>query len=359
MSKALHLIPRLMNKMEEVPVRPITPILAVAMTVGTLLAGCSNGTTNSTVPASSSAVSSLSSQTSTRRLEALGVPSKFWNRLRSRLGSRPASQTTPNYTPPTKELAVTDVNPNPNLVEILNGAYKHVGTITGGSNEAGDYIDVSGNLYVADGGIDEYNSSGSKIFTYPGTTGQSDDVDVAVDSKGNVYAADYAFGQPSVVVEYAQGSTTPIVSCSTGLANLGITVRSGAVFVAGNNASGTANIIKYPRGLVGCKGTTLGVSYGYAGGLKIDRNLNLIACDQANSVVDIIPPPYTAVSSTISVTFDPVAIALNATQNTIYIADLLNADVQVNSYPGGSLITTLGSGNGLGDPAGVAFHHTP
>jgi hypothetical protein len=257
-----------------------------------------------------------------------------------------------------KDLAVSDFGTG--AVEVLNAKYHLIDTITSGLNDPdGNYYDGKGEQYVANvAGVNvtEYNKGGSLIHTY--SAGLADPVAVTADSHGNVFVADFGSFHASVVVEYPQGSNTPSASCNTGLANEGVAVdKNGDVFVSGDNPSaGGAGIVEYKNGLAGCSPTTLGVTLANAGGLILDKHNDLLACDQLVAV-DIIPPPYNSVSSTIPED-DAFHIALNAKQTLLFIAQPNDADVLVVKYPSGTLVTTLGSGNGLSDPAGVATYPT-
>ena len=254
-------------------------------------------------------------------------------------------------------LAVSDLGTG--AVEVRNSSYLLEETISGGINEPdGDWYDSNDNLYVANVlgvNVQQYNASYSNVATY--SANLIDPVDVTVDRRGNVYVADYGNFFPSVVVEYPQGSNTPIATCSTGLANEGVAVdKNGVVFVSGATM-GIGKIVEYSSGLAGCPTpTTLGVTLGYAGGLRVDKHHNLAACDQTGHVVDIIQPPYTSIASTITGANDPFRIAFNAKQSLIYIADPADGDVHADKYPSGKNVTTLGSVNGLSDPEGIAAY---
>lgn len=325
---------------------------AMAVTAVGLLAGCSSNSSLGTSPI-------IPSSHGVRQAivhDMTGVAPKFLETLHF-------GHVAPSVQPDlggVKRLAVSDFGTG--AVEILNASFALAGTVTSGiSGPDGDWYDQAHRLYVANytgPDVQEYAPSPtSPIFTY--SSGLSDPINVTTDESGNVYAVDYASGGAGFVNEYAQGSNTVLHTCSPGGAPEGIAVgETGKVFVS-QNINGVGDIVEYAHGLAGCNGTTLGVTLGFAGGMQLDNHNNLVACDQFVGV-DIIPPPYTSVSSTITGFSDPFHVALSKYNTVMFVADPGAADVSVNKYPSGTLITTLGSSNGLSDPAGVAtrpFQH--
>jgi hypothetical protein len=321
---------------------------AVAASLG-LLAGCSGS--GSTVPQTLSQTSPTRYQAQHR--DATGVATRYLSLLR--FGAHAPAATHPDLSS-AKRFAVSDFGTG--AVEVLKGNYALHQTITSGLNGPdGNFYDMNGRLYVANyAGINvtEYAQGGTTpIFTY--STGLTDPIAVTTDKTGNVFVGDYAFGGSGFVNEYAQGSNTVLNSCSPGGSVEGIAVgKTGKVFVAYNDSNtGTAKIAKYNNGLAGCNETVLGVSLGFAGGMQIANNKSLVVCDQFAGI-DIIPPPYTSVGSTIGGYSDPFHVALNKGNTLMFVADVGNALVYVQNYPSGSAVTTLGAANGLVDPAGIA-----
>jgi hypothetical protein len=257
-----------------------------------------------------------------------------------------------------KDLYVTDVSyPGTRVVVYANKGYGEVTTIGNGVGDPfGDTLDSKGNFYVANAisgsdavNVSEYVPGGSS----PSTTydaGMKDAINVATDRHGNVYEADY---QGAFVNEYAQGKNVVKNTCSPGGGVEAIAVdKSGNVFVAYNSGSG--KLVEYKGGLKGCNGTPLAPTFRFVGGMVIDSHGTLIVCDQENSVVDLIPSPYSSITGTLGTGFGtPFHVALNKANSRVFVTDVLNYDVQILKYPSGQSVTTLGSGEGLQNPFGV------
>jgi hypothetical protein len=319
-----------------------------------VLAGCSGSGSSSMSPI----VPSSHAMRQAVSHDMTGVAPKYLESIR--LGGAPVPEVRPNSGG--KKLAVSDFGTG--AVEVLNGSYVLTQTITNGLNGPdGDWYDQAGNLYVGNYGgvgIQEYAPGGSSpSFTYTSTL--VDPIGVTTDEAGNVYAADY---QGDQVVEFPQGSNTPSHACSVAGAPENVAVKeNGKVFADLNFSAGGAGVVEFPSGLSNCSNeVTLISSLGFAGGMQLDNNNNLVVEDQTCPCVDIIDKPnYNAVSSTISNGFgDPFHLALNRYNTLIFVADVSNANVQVLRYPSGTPVTTLNGSNGLSDPAGVAtkpFQH--
>ena len=236
-------------------------------------------------------------------------------------------------------------------VEILkNNSWKEIAEISDGiAGPDGNYVDANGNFYVANylgPNITEYKPKTTQpSFTYKNA--MTDPVGVSADAGGNVYEADYNGG---FVGEYAQGVDSVVAACFPGGQVEGVAIdRSNDVFVAYNRKN-DARIIEYMGGLTGCSGKLLGAKLEYAGGLAIDKDGNLIVCDQATSTVDVIPPPYQRVSKTLGSGFeDPFHVTLNRSNTLVFVADVAWGDVQVLDYPSGAGVAELGPSNGISD----------
>ena len=196
-----------------------------------------------------------------------------------------------------KDLYVAGYFPE-KLVILKNTTYKNVGTISKGLvSPDGDFVDTSGNLYVADyDGVDvqEYKPGGkSPTFTY--SAGMTDPVNVSVDARGNVYEADY---DGHLVNEYSQKNDTVINSCPLAGGAEGVAVDgNNDVFVDYNlMPSGPGLIVEYKGGLAGCQQTEIHVPLDFAGGMVLDAKGKLIVCDEDAPAVDVIARPYSKIT---------------------------------------------------------------
>lgn len=105
----------------------------------------------------------------------------------------------------------------------------------------------------------------------------------------------------------------------------------------------TGRVLEFkPRSKVG---KDLGISLGFAGRLIVDRQGNIIVCDQAAPAVDVFPPGATQPSQQIKGPFvDPFALALNKNSSRLYVADGAGNDVYVYAYPGLNPAGTINRG---------------
>jgi hypothetical protein len=260
------------------------------------------------------------------------------------------------------DLYVDDSTAN-DVALFLNGYWSRAGILSAGIDGPDGNWFASGKLYVANfAGDDVTEYSSPKVaFTYD--SGMVDPVGVTTDSAENVYEADYDFPiNDGFVNEYAQGSNTVVATCHPGGGAEGVAVdRRGDVFVTFNTGS-EGLIEEYPRGLAGCKGKLLPVTFGFAGGVTIDKQKNLIVCDQFNASVDIVAPPYTSITGTLGSGYaDPFHVTIDKANDQAYVADLSAAAVYIVNYPSGTNVATLNSSNGLSNPSSAvdADNYTP
>jgi len=244
------------------------------------------------------------------------------------------------------ELYVTNLNIRD--VEIFaNKSWKELGTLSLSCPD-GDWFDSVGNFYVAN-----CDKSAPAVYEYakgassPSMTYSADlvsPVDVTTDFAGNVYVSD---SQGSRVNEYAQGSNSVMYSCSLpggGVVSAAVD-KQGNVFVANSNT-----IVEYKGGLSGCSGTTLTPTTSFDGGIVIDAYGDIVICDQTGGAVDIIAPPYTSISKSISVVY-PSHVHINKKNDQMYVTSYPESEVYIDSYPSGKNIKTLNSLQGVAYPA--------
>ncbi len=253
------------------------------------------------------------------------------------------------------DLLVDDSSPG--AVEILkNGSWINLGSITKGiTYPNGNWVDRRGNLYVTNrpgssAFVSEYSRSGSLKFTY--SSGMEYPLAVTTDRKGNVYVADEFNG----VNEYRQGSNAVVATCSElGDGDRGVAVDShGDVFASYSTGFSTGAIAEYTGGLAGCPATTLGVTLGVPNGIALDKNANLVVCDQTNGTVDVIDPPYSQISGYLGSNYlAPVEVTIKKDNSEAYVTDYAAAAVDVLTYPAGSKIITLNYVDGLEYPIGA------
>lgn len=242
-------------------------------------------------------------------------------------------------------------------VEILkNGTWKNIGSITNGVYYPNaNWVDRHGHLYVTNAygssdGVSEYSPSGSLKFTYNDNMVYPEAV--TTDRNGNVYEADEFTG----VNEYHQGSNTVVASCpQLGGGQRGIAVDAqGDVFASYSTGSMSGAVVEYIGGLAGCSGTTLGVAFGVPGGMDLDKNANLLVCDETNSTVAVLAPPYSQISGYLGSKYDiPVEVTLNRENAKAYVTAWGAEQVDVITYPAGKTVATLSWGNGLDQPTGA------
>ena len=231
-----------------------------------------------------------------------------------------------------------------------------IGEIVNGiSNPQGIALDTSGTLYVTNQGnntVTEY-PFGSTDPSVTLSTDISRPLDVSVDKHGNVYV-----GEPSasMVLEFAPGSTYPnaIVSIThpSGLTN----VKNGDLYLTYNNS-----FSQYGGAVARCKPLKtkckdLGIVVGFAQGMAIDSQGNLIVGDAYAEVIDIFAPGQTTPFRTITTHYEePGKFALNSDDSVLYMADPANFAIRLLDYASGNEIShfTFGSADEL---EGVALY---
>jgi hypothetical protein len=242
------------------------------------------------------------------------------------------------------------------LEALQYGTWVNLGTISNGiKGPLGNWADKEGNLYVADGNgadVTEYNVLSNLIFTY--SADMVTPTVVTTDRFGAVYEGDGA----ASVHEYAQQNNSPAATCvisgtTSDIVVFGVALdRHGDVFVSYESGL-TGYIIEYKHGLIDsdCEGTVLPITLNEAGGIAVDKQGNLVVCDSAAPAVDIIAPPYTSITGTLGSGWArPVNVSIDKAGTQAYVSDIAAGVVQVLTYPGGSILASLGRANGLFDP---------
>jgi hypothetical protein len=324
----------------------------VASSAVILLAGCFSGGSQrpaSTVPGAPSVT-----QPQTRLPVPLGVVSQYAGVTRRQLLSRSVSPATTVG----KDLFVSNSTPTGGTeIEVLkHKTYKNIGAITDGVNGAdGIWVDKIGDLYVANSlapNVTEYAPGGnSPICTYSSElVGPSNGT---TDRAGNVYVVDFNhFKSPGYIDKYTRCSDVVAQQYSIPLGPEGVAVdKHGNIFVSFVSSSGNGSFEEFKKGSK--TPTALQVTTGPPGGLVVDGKGNLISDDQRGSI-DVIAPPYTSATTLVSGLYNPFHLALNKKQTLLFNVDTGAETVTVYKYPSGTLVTTLGTANGITNPAGVA-----
>ncbi len=289
-------------------------------------------------------------------------------------------------------LYVTD--PTVQAVEVLDPSYNLVKTYTTGlASPYGDFVDAKGNLYVANehgcanGNVVEYaHGATSPTFTY--TDKLQCPVAVGADKSGNVYAFDAGAGAngTTTIYRFKQGKNKAVKSWNTCDHTLYTSCYPEGLAIGRNNWVYTTIWGILPGGkpsgywvfdiLIPGKNQQgyLPGWYNPAGGTAVDKHLNVLggawpaSCGggmaPGNEDVVQFPYPYRG-SDWCPVFLGPggfasiTGLALSLDQTQLYVADYGAATVTVLGYPSGTLITTLGSANGLTDPESVAVGPAP
>ncbi|MBV8198173.1 MAG: hypothetical protein JO263_08555 [Candidatus Eremiobacteraeota bacterium] len=330
-----------------------------ALALLTACSGGSQGSTTSVVPGSGTSMV----RHSYSELVRTGIAPQFFPLLRfHRVKAHRLTGGSPNP----RHILVDDAGAaNVNVID-SNFSWSSDGTFNGGiAGPDGNFVDAQHNFYEADYVnlvVNEFAHAGSTewigstpSFVY--NSGLTDPIGVAVDKSGNVYAANWNFGSAGAVVEYPQGSNTPINTCTLTGGVEGVAIDSAGDVFADQNTSGAGSIVEYVGGLSGCTATPLSISgLGFLGGMAIDKAGNLLVCDQTNVKVDVIAPPYTSITGTLGSGYTtPFHVTLNKKNKVAYVADDSAAAVYIVSYPSGAPIFTLNSTQGLVDPYAAVF----
>jgi hypothetical protein len=325
--------------------------LAITSLLAAPLAGCSGS--SSALPTAPSAASSANSS---QPAPAQGMGSQ------AQLSAQ--VETDAHHKKKVKLLFVSD-NEN-NRVLVYNAASKTqnpppIRTITNGVQAPnGITTDKSGNLYVANyvaNTVTIYapNASAPKTTISNGLNGPWD---VKVDGFGNVFVANVPlYGGTNTVSEYPAGSSSPSDTWSapsgltiSGIALLNPTMQGETSIYAlayslngSGFASGTA-LTCYP-GSPTC--TNLGYSFGQTGGIAVEQSptskpFEWLAVDQYIPGIDIFTQGQSSKQLVTGGT--PEFIALNSTDNELFVADRFYGRVVEYSFPAGKELNSYSPG---------------
>jgi hypothetical protein len=245
-------------------------------------------------------------------------------------------------------------NAGSTVLALKNQSYKSAGEITSGVNGSdGLWVDNHGNLYVSNFNSDtvtEY-APGASSPTCTYSSGLVDPINVTTDNAGNVYVVDFYVDQnPGYIDKFAQCDNTISAQYPVSSGPQGVAVdRHGDIFVSYYSNGGA--FVEFKNG--SSQPTALSATTVLPGGLILDKNGNLVAEDQAGSI-DVIAPPYSSATPLVTGVNGPFHDSLNRKEDLLFSANTGSNTVTVYRYPSGSLVTTLGSGNGITTAQGVA-----
>jgi hypothetical protein len=227
----------------------------------------------------------------------------------------------------------------------LNSLSQPTRIITNGiSNPQGLAVDYTGQLYVANEGpaqdVTVYRPGSPKpVTTYPSQY-FAGPYAVAIGVDGMVYIANNYNG---TVVEFPPGQVTPSLmitlpgSTSKPAAPQSLALdASNNLYVSYNGYFGGGHIEKYPPGST--SGVDLGIALSDAGGIALDKKGNIVVCDRGMSNVDVFPPGSTTPSQVIGGFTTPNQLAFTKSFKELVVTDPDAHNVDVLSYPAGSLL---------------------
>jgi DNA-binding beta-propeller fold protein YncE len=77
--------------------------------------------------------------------------------------------------------------------------------------------------------------------------------------------------------------------------------------------------------------------------MVLDKHDDLVVCDQISKSVDIIDPPYKRITRAPGSGYsDPYDVSIDEKNNQAYVTEIGTKTIDVVTYPGGSLVATLG-----------------
>jgi hypothetical protein len=235
-----------------------------------------------------------------------------------------------------------------------------IATITKGiAGPAGLTVDGKGDLFVA-------NTAGNSVTEYApsGTSPQATysqsvlgPVDLAVDGAGTLYAANF-YSFVGSAVEFPSGSQKPSLTIANPCScyPVGLTLDAkGNLYVAYDDYYEQTLVFEYPPGST--KGTSLGLEFNQQGweaaGLAFDKRANLLVADATLPGVQIYPAGKESPSKTVGKRGSPRFIALDSTEQSVFVTDTTANAVEEYAYPSFQMTNVIT--NGLKSVYGVAL----
>jgi hypothetical protein len=322
-----------------------------------LLAACSGGGTTSSpasvpgVPQSAQArQASSASRMTVPPTGRVGLPANFRGSLFAVKEKSPGWLSAYAKSSGAK-IYVSDFDANAVYIYNAYNPGSPVGTITSGLDEPlGNFVDSSGNLYVANLGTNTVTvyPQGQTSPTQTYSSGLAGPIGVVVGSDGTVYVPEFEAGE---VVEYDSGQTTPSRTISISEPEGVALDPQNNLFVSYSNAStGQGAVEEFaPKATAG---KDLGISVQFPGDIKLGKlHSDIILEDQIAETVNFYHPRSTTPYGSIAAGVDTYKLALNASETFLYIGDFSNSvpiyQKKASGLSEGTITTDLEASSGV------------
>lgn len=205
-------------------------------------------------------------------------------------------------------------------------------------------VDRTGDLFVSNVGnatVTVYppgSTTPSRTYTRGFQQRLSNPLTIALGADGTMYLVNYTLnGNQSQVLVYPPGRMRPSLAIDLTNGADGLAVDPTNDLYVSVNTPTDGRVLKFAPGSK--TGQDLGISVHFAGGLALDKDLNLLVCDQTAPAIDVFPPGATQPSMVINQGFvDPYGVAFGRYFGRLYVADSAGDDLLEYSYPDGTLI---------------------
>lgn len=205
-------------------------------------------------------------------------------------------------------------------------------------------VDAAGDLFVSN--VDSQtvtvyppgSTSPSRTYTRGFNKRLTNPLTVALGRDGTMYLVNYTHvGMRSEILIYPPDQLKPSTRIQLNGGADGLAVDpSNNIYVSVNTNRG-GRVLKFSPGSK--TGQDLGISVGFAGGIALDKNLDLLVCDQTAPAIDVFPPGATQPSNVLKAPFiNPYGLAFGTFFQRLYVADSAGDTVYIFSYPDGALI---------------------